>query len=927
MKFTKSIKLLTLLLLVQSFEGIVPLRAGESASKPQKAQGDAPPDSLSKKPDDLDSTVVYTAKDSLIYNINKRTADLFGKAKVNYRGSRIEGPRITIEQAKSTARAMASRDSLGHPAELPVYTDKDGSFSAETMTYNYKTRIGTASDMSSKSDRDIYSGGSDQAIYSGKNVRYMPSGEIYIEDGVYTTCDLEEPHYWFAGKHMKIIPDDRLISRPFVMYIHPEIFHMRLPALPVLYLPYMSAPISNKRASGFLFPRIGSSGDLGTTLSNLGYFWAINDYADLRLEGDISFKGSWRLGERFRYQNGDLYSGSISGEYEKIILNSQGDPDYARYNNRDLRIEHHQQFDPTARLDANLQYLGGDRYYSNTSIDPENLVTDQATSYASFSKSWDENNRVLMVGYQRVDNLSTDELTQTATASLYQNRIYLFRPRLASPEVDWRSRFFLQPTLSGSGQFDDADGVKTDFYTGNAGLELGYLQDFSPGYRALFTQGINVQALRKTVTEQNDLNATSIQLPFKIQTTLFKYLNLTPAVTFSQYRVNSTVSKEYVGGEEVTNTINEPATYATTVFSLDAQTRLYGVMNTGFLDKLTGLTAIRHTFIPTVSFIYNPDYRGSGYDIYDSYLNPDTGETVRYNRFGESLYADVPEKRTFVGISLQNLFHGKFRSNEVSNENGDGDSSGAGAGAGYKTVQLLSLTASSGYNFAADSFPVAPLVLTASSNALSPALMFSAGATYDFYTYDPATGDRVDKLAMDDGKGLLRFVNGFLNMSVSMSGHLHTPVASDENQGSEASLVRKKALPVEQAIYKERFNTDELTKFSSSLPWSLRMSIYLISDKSNPLEASSTALLNSAAQLALSKNWQVGLNTGYDMTNNEFVYPALMIFRDLHDFQFSAQWVPSGEHKGYLFQIAMKPANLKYLKLKAGGGNIVQPLD
>ncbi len=914
MKLTKSIKLLTLLLLVQSFEGLVPLRAGESASKPQKTNGAAPADSLAKRSDDLDSTVVYTARDSLIYNISKRTSDLFGKAKVNYKDSRIEGPRITIEQATSTAHTSASRDSLGHPVELPVYTDKGGSFTAETIAYNYKTRIGTASDVSSKDE---------QGIYSGKDVKRMPTGEVYIEDGIYTTCDLEEPHYWFAGKHMKIIPDDRLISRPFVMYIHPEIFNKRLPVLPVMYLPYMSAPISNKRASGFLFPRIGNSGDLGTVLSNLGYFWAVNDYADLRLEGDVSFSGSWRLGERFRYKNGDLYNGMVEGEYEKLILNSPGDSDYARYINRYLRIIHHQQFDPTAKLDVNLQFMGGDRYYDNSSIDFETLVAEQATSYASFSKSWDEGNRVLIAGYQSVDNLSTDALTQTVTASLYQNRIYPFRPGLASSPTDWRSRFFVQPNLSGSGQFEDAGGIKTNLYAGNTGLELGYLQDFSPGYRALFTQGLNMQALRKTITGEDDLNATSVQLPFKIQSTLFKYLHLTPALTFTQYRVNSTVNKYYdtTAGEVVTQTINDSDSYATTVFSLDAQTRLYGVMKTGFLDKLVGLSAIRHTFIPTISFIYNPDYTGSGYNIYDSYYDPVQLKNVQYNRFGESLYSDVSEKRTFVGISLQNLFHGKFRSKEVSNEDG------SQAGAGYKTAQLLSLTASSGYNFAADSFPIAPLVLTASSNAFSPALMFSAGATYDFYTYDPATGDRVDKLAMDDGKGLLRFVNGFLNMSVSVSGNLHTSYASHDERDGETSLVREKALPVEQAIYKERFNSDERTKFSASLPWSLRMSLYLISDKSDPLDPSSTALLNTAARLSLSRNWQVGLNTGYDLRNSEFVYPALMLYRDLHDFRFSAQWVPSGEHKGYLLQIAMKPANLKYLKLKAGSGNIVQSLE
>lgn len=906
MKFVKSFKLLTLLLLIQSFEGILPLRAGESASKPVKAPAAAFSDSLAKKHDDIDTTIVYTSRDSLIYNFNRRTVDLFGKARVDYRDSRVEGPRITVEQASSTAHASALRDSLGRPHDLPVFTDKSGSFAAETMAYNYKTRIGTASDVSSKSE---------QGIYSGQDVKRLPSGELQVENGIYTTCDLEEPHYWFSGKHMRIIPEDRLISRPFIMYIHPEIFNRRLPVIPIMYLPYMSVPISNKRSSGFLFPRIGQSGDRGAYFSNLGYFWAINDYADLRVDGDVSFNGSWRLGQRFRYKNGDLYSGTITGQYEKIALNDPDDPDYARYINRNFRIIHHQQFDPATKLDINLQYLGGDRYYSSSSIDPETVVTQQATSYASLSKSWDEGDRVLIAGYQRVDNLVNSDLTQTVTASLYQNRIYPFRFRTTLPDSDWRSRFFIQPNLSGSGQFVDAGGINTDFYTGNAGADIGYLHDFSPGYRALFTQGVHLQALHKTVSEQDDLSATSIRIPFRVQSTLFRYLNLTPSLTFTRYQVNSTVRKYYdtSTNEVVTETVSNPDEYATTVFSVDAQTRLYGVMNTGFLDRLVGLKALRHTFIPTISFTFNPDYTGSGYDAYASYYDPVEQKMVRYNRFGESLYSTVPEKQTFVGINLQNLFQGKFRSDDAVN------------GTGHKTVQLLSLTASSGYNFAADSLRIAPLVVTASSNAFSPALMFSGGATYDFYTFDQVSGERMDKLAVDDGKGLLRFVSGFLNMSVSVSGHLRSGYEAVDG-GAGESVVRSDTTPVEQAIFRERFNNDELVKFQSSLPWSLRMSLYLVSDRSDPFNPASTALLNSAARLALSRNWQVGFNAGYDLRNSQFVYPALMVYRDLHDFQFSAQWVPSGQYKGYLLQIAMKPAHLKYLKLQAGSGDMIQSL-
>lgn len=883
MKLARSLKLLMLLLVVQAADGLTPLRADEPE----------------RKPGDIDSTVVYTARDSLSYNFDQRTIELFGKAKVEYKDIRIEGPTITVEQSKSTAYTSASSAAPGQPRELPKFTDKDGSFNAETMSYNYKTRYGSASAVTSNDEL---------GIFSGKQIERMPSGELHIEDGTYTTCDLEEPHYWFWGKHMTIIPGDRLISRPFIMYIHPEIFNKRLPVIPIIPLPYMSVPISNKRASGFLFPRIGRSSGQGIYLSNLGYFWAINDYLDLRVDSDVSFNGSWRLGERFRYKKGELFSGRIEGEYARIVRNDPGDPDYARYIKRNLRIKHHQVFDPTARLDVNLHYLDGNRYYDINSIDSESIVTRQATSYASFSKSWDEGNRSLILGYQRVDDLTDSDLTQKASASLYQERIYPFRTRLSAPLSDWRSRFSIQPSLSFSGEFvDDANGTN-DLYIGNAGLEVNYQQEFAPGYRAMFTQGVTVQGQHKVMTAQDDLSGTRVQLPFTIHSTLFKYLNLTPSLTFTHYRVNSTL--QYDSGSQSLVTVNEPDDYSTTVFSVDAQTRLYGVLNTPPLEKLVGLKALRHTFIPTLTFTYNPNYRGDEYDYYRSYYDPVSQSMVSYNRFAQSLYSEVPEEQTYVGLNLQNLIHGKFRNNDGS----------------YRTAQLLSLTASSGYNFAADEMPLSPLVVTASSNAFSPALLFSAGATYDFYSFDPVTGERVDKLAMDDGKGLLRFVNGFLNMSVSFSGHLRPEYkAVDGNQEGE-SLVKQSESPIQRAIFRERFTDDQLVDFKSSLPWSLRMSLYLVSDKTDPLDPSTTALLNTATKVSLSRNWQVGLNTGFDLGNGKFVYPALMVWRDLHDFQFSAQWVPSGEYEGYLLQIAMKPAQLKYLKVQATSGNTTSGL-
>jgi lipopolysaccharide assembly outer membrane protein LptD (OstA) len=902
-RFFKSLKVLGLVLFVNMTDGILPARAGDGEKTPPgKRSAASRPDSLAKKREELDSTIVYTARDSLIYNFDKRTADLFGKAKVDYKDMKLTGPKITVDHIARTVHTRASADSSGKLSELPVFTDKAGTFTAETMTYNYRTRKGLTSNVTS---RDA------EGIYSGYQVKRLPSGVLYIRDGIYTTCDLDEPHYWFAGKNMKIIPDERLVARPMVMWIHPEIFHRRLPKIPLLPLPFMSVPISNKRASGFLFPSIGNDSKRGAIFSDLGYFWAINDYSDLRLESDVAINGSWRLGERFRYNSRNRFSGSIESQYETYVLNHPDDPQYLEYKNWYMRIIHHQQFDPTAKLDMNLQYIGGDRYYDVNSINPEAIITQQATSYASFSKSWDEGNRVFSLGYQRVSSLVAENITESLTGSLYQSRIYPFRSLFGVSQTDWRSRFSLQPSASFSGQFTNLEGVHADLYTGNAGMNVNYLQDFAPGYRATFTQGFNFQEQYRTATNQEALSGNSIQLPFTVQSTLFRYLNLTPSLTFTSYRVNSTVRQYY---DDVTNTVksdvvNQPAEYSTAIFSVSAQTRLYGAMNTGLLEDFIGLKAIRHTFIPTITFSYNPDYQGAGYDYYGSYYNPVSQSLVRYNRFGSSLYSNVPQAQRFVGISIQNLINGKFRSRGTSAD------PGSDASVGEKTVQLLSVTGATGYNFAADSLRIAPLNLTASSNALSPGFLMTAGASYDFYTFDPATGARINKLNSDTGKGLLRLVGGYLNMSMSVGGNLRERY--DVAHDSRESILRADGTKVDQAIFRDRFSNGELVEFSPLLPWSLRASLYLISDRSNPLKPANSALLNSTGRIALSRHWQAGFNTGYDMVNRELIFPTLILYRDLHDFQFRFQWVPTGQYRSYQLEIAMKPAQLKDIRYKA----------
>ena len=860
------------------------------------------PDSLKSKTGRApDTTIVYTARDSLVYNIGGQTMELWGKASIKYEDMRLDAPKILVDYNTSVFDAFAEKDSLGELTELPVFTDKGGGFEAEHMKYNYSTRKGRTVNVSSEIE---------EGYYTGANVKRLETGELYIRNGIYTTCLKDDPDFWFYGRDMKIIPGDKVVARPLVLYVRPKPFFWRMPAIPLVPLPFMFLPIKSDRTSGFLIPKFGND-DRGINFSNLGYFWAFDDYMDLRLESDVSFNGSWRLGERFRYRKRYLFDGYLEGEYERYILSHPDDPDYTNYDNWNVKFVHHHRFDPTTKLDLNLMYQGGRRHYDINSINPESIINEQANSYASFSKTFNEGSSSLAAGYQRSQDLRNNDLNQSVSMSYYQERIYPFRDEEGSRD-DWRSRFSLTPRASAYAEYATIDNLHYSDYTGQAGLRMAYLQEFAPGYKANFSQSVNLEGKLDNNPVGDDRWGARLELPFSIQSTLFKYFNVNGSFNFYNYYVDSFIEKYYdnIAGEVVTKTIDNPSHFSTYSLDFDAQTRLYGTLKSRMLEDLIGVKALRHTVIPSLTFSYNPDFTGENYDYYGTYIDA-LNQPVRYSKFQNALYNNVFEEKSAVGLSVQNLLQAKVK----------GDVSSEGVVANDRILQLLSLTASTSYNFAADSLRLAPLTLSASSNALAPNLLLQAGATYDFYSFDPVTGERVDKLNVNEGSGLLRFVQGFLNMSLSLKGSFGTNGSGGDNNEEVGSVGLSPEdhdeIHVEKAIYRERFNRDAYRHADRGLPWQLRLSLYLNSSKYEPLEpATTTALLNTSAAVSLNRVWNIGLNTGYDIERSELVYPQINLHGDFECWDVRLQWVPTGEYRSYFFQIGIKAPHLQDIRFR-----------
>jgi len=807
-------------------------------------------DSLSKS-GGLKSTIFFVARDSVIYNLDKRNMELWGKAGLDHEGTTIKAPKIVIDLDTSRLHAFSAVADSGKITEPAIFTDRDGSFNAETMSYDFKSGKGETSHISSSSKA---------MLFSGEKVTRLENGELIINDGTLTPCDDPEPHTWFTCSKMTVFPDKKVSATSLVMYVRPEIFSRRLPAIPLLALPYMVFPLNDARSSGFLMPSLGNDSERGYSLSNLGYFWAINDSMDLRLEGDLSLNGSWRFGERFRYVVPTLFTGVISGEYKR----------YPHYTDWNANIVHNQLLDSSTRLDVNAQLQGAPQGYNLSSINSESMVTQQSNARATLAKSFNDENSIVTLFYNRSEELSTRYDSQSVGASYYQNRIYPFRSAFSGD--DWRGDLSLTTGGSFASEFTSSSFSSSSGYSASLNAEVGYYREFGTGSKALFTQGLNLQGRKPNNGSYDDsYSGTSILLPLRMQSTLFSHFNVNPGVTF----VHSLHPDE---GNDA---------FSTAIVSVDASTRLYGILETAFLDRALGLRALRHTFIPTITYAWNPAFSGSGYD-YSHHLYDWPGQNV--------LNPGIPDGQSTVGISLKNLFHGKFR--------GSSSLLKEGSATEDYSRQLLSLTVSTAYNADADSFHLSPLIITAASNLLSENLLFSAGSMYDFYGYDSVTGARVNHSNSDEGDGVLRFVKGFLDMSVSLQG------------GTTTSTSRS---PIMMNTLQTFFNRGELSNLDDSLPWELRFSLFLQSDRSNPLEPETTSLINAAAKAALSKNWQVAVNTGYDFHNGGVVLPMLQLSRTLHCWQMSAQWVPFGQFRSYALEIGLKAPELKDLHIRQGG--------
>jgi LPS-assembly protein len=83
--------------------------------------------------------------------------------------------------------------------------------------------------------------------------------------------------------------------------------------VPILYSPFLSFPLDNKRRTGFLAPTFGTSGRSGFEVAQ-PYYWNIAENRDATVTPKIYTKRGLQLGGEFRYLE-KTFAGQLDGEF------------------------------------------------------------------------------------------------------------------------------------------------------------------------------------------------------------------------------------------------------------------------------------------------------------------------------------------------------------------------------------------------------------------------------------------------------------------------------------------------------------------------------------------------------------------------------------------------------------------------------------
>ena len=857
-------------------------------------------DTVRKSKSALEEPVSYSAKDSITFDYTNSRAHLFGGSQVNYQNLQLTADDISLSLDSSLVHASGRPDSTGAIQGKPLFKQGEDEYEPDRISYNFKTRKAFIS--------NVYTQEGEGFMQSREGKRDS-SGVMYVQNGKYTTCDAEHPHFYVSLTRAKMHPGKNVIFGPAYLVVE----DVPLP----LAIPYGFFPFSSSYKSGFIMPTYGDETTRGFYLRDGGYYFAINDKVDLKVLGEFYTKGSWGLSAQTNYKKRYRFGGNFFFSYQNTKEGEKNMPDYSVSKSFKLTWSHRQdaKANPTQSFSASVNFATSSYERNNlTSMyNPESYTQSTRTSSVSYSKTFSKVGLTLSGTFNLSQNMRDSSISVTLpTLSISQSRFNPFKRKKAAGKERWYEKIAMS-------------------YTGTLANSINTKED------KLFHSSL-VKDWR---------NGMRHQVPISASFSVLNYINVTPSFTFTDRMYTHKVMQGWDTDRQAVQRDTVYGFYNVYNYnmSISANTKLYGMYRPMPWFGGKKIAAIRHVITPTVSFSYAPDFSQSRFGFYDSYVKTDANgnvSTVRYSPFSGMMYGTVGQGMTgSVTMDVANNIEMKVRT--------DKDSTG------YRKISLIDeLGGSLSYNMAAKRRPWSDLNLRARIK-LTKKYTYSMNAVFATYAYEKDENGRVyvgDHTEWSRGR-FGRFQGTAQNISYSISnetfrklfGKKQRSTTSDDELDEELDE-EEETDPTMQNVDPDRKkgktganqesngDVDEDGYLKFSLPWSINIG-YGVTIRENtqgrfndkrmryPYKLSHT--LNFSGNIRISEGWNINFSSGYDFNMHKLSMTTASLSRDLHCFQMSCSMVIS-PYTSYNFTFACKAGTLadalKWKKQSSYSSNI-----
>jgi hypothetical protein len=827
--------------------------------------------------DAITKEIEYSARDSNWTNVTNNTIKLFGVAKIKYEDSDVTGDSMVIDFDKSIASSYVDKSKYRNPESLPQFISGDKTASYERVIFNMKTKKAIVKEIRTQ-EGEFFLVGSKTKFVGAQNDTLFGEDKLFNVNSLISTCNHPQPHFGVRAWKLKMIPNKIAVLGPSVV----EIYGIPTP----LVLPFGFFPLIKGQSSGLIFPSsYDYNAELGFGLREIGYYFPINDFIDMRVTGDIYTRGTHAIRVNSNYFKRYKYNANLALGYNNNIREVEGIRETSPSFSISFSLGQDSKAHPFRQFGGNLNFTTN-LYNARTFNNAANVLNNTTRSSLNYNYRWPDSPFKFSMGLDHNQNTLTREFNLTLpTANLTMNSINPFKRKNAEGDERWYERIVVG---YGASMRNFVQATDTTIFSARI------LENLQSGFE----------------------HRADISTNFRI----LKYINVSPSASFNQIHFIRQLEKNLKDTLVIdstligSNALGERVYRQDTTFGLEEERYItkYGMYNNATVSMSANtqlfytqqfkkglIRGFRHVMKPSVSLNYSPNTLGRYQKFVDTDLRPEFNRPEGYNPFiGGAYSASLGQENFGVAFSINHIFEGKYqlKKDTVAKK--------------FKLFENMYWNGS--YNFKAKSMKWSDFTVDGTTSILRGLSQFTFRSIFTPYVLGKQN-QRLNQYLASVQKMPIQLAefNGSFNTGLSFSQIRKIFQGKPKEENTDQGQNPQQARPVNRPQNRTQ-SQGILDLFSDfRINHNFTFSVRKVDGRDTlTFDVHSIQLYGS---LNLTENWRLDLgNISYDLKAKKFVYPTLSFTRDLHCWNMRFSWYP--DRGVYSFFIGVKSGAFNFLK-------------